>query len=103
MIMRLWRGQATAANADAYFRHVTETVFPSLTALPGHRGAYLVRREVADRTEFLAVTFWESREAIEGFAGPNIDMATVEPKARAILAEFDDFARHYQVVFDSRS
>jgi hypothetical protein len=33
MIARLWRGQATHATADAYFHHVTETVFPSLKAL----------------------------------------------------------------------
>lgn len=103
MIMRLWRGQATAANAGAYFRHVTETVFPSLAALPGHRGAYLVQRDVAGQIEFLAVTLWESREAIKSFAGADIDTAIVEPEARAALTEFDDFARHYQVVFDSRS
>jgi hypothetical protein len=27
----------------------------------------------------------------------------VEPAARAVLAEFDDFARHYEVTFDGFS
>ena len=99
MIIRLWRGQATKANADAYFRHVTGTVFPSLTALAGHRGAWLLRREVDGRTEFLAMTLWDSLEAIQAFSGGDIGTAIVEPEARAVLSEFDDFARHYEVAF----
>ncbi len=99
MIVRTWRGQATHANADAYFHHVTETVFPSLKALAGHRGAWLLRREVAGRTEFLALTLWDSLEAIEAFSGRAVGTAIVEPEARAVLAEFDECARHYEVAF----
>jgi heme-degrading monooxygenase HmoA len=102
MIARLWRGQtATAANTDTYSRHLTGTVFPSLKDLAGHRGAWVLRRQVAGQTEFLAVTLWESRQAIEAFAGTDIDRAIIEPEARAVLAEFDDFARHYEVAFKS--
>jgi heme-degrading monooxygenase HmoA len=101
-IARLWRGQAAdAANADAYFRHVTGTVFPSLKDLTGHRGAWLLRRDVEGRTEFLAVTLWESRQAIKAFTGHDIGKAVVEPEAQAVLVEFDDFARHYEVAFST--
>jgi heme-degrading monooxygenase HmoA len=100
MIARLWRGRtATATNAEAYFRYLTGTLFPSLKELAGHRGAWILRRDVDGRTEFLAVTLWESRQAIEAFAGADIDKAIVEPEARAVLVEFDDFARHYEVAF----
>jgi len=100
MIARLWCGwAATTANADTYFRHVTGTVFPSLKDLAGHRGAWLLRREVDGCTEFLAVTLWESRQAIEAFAGGDIGKAIVEPEARAVLADFDDFADHYELAF----
>ena len=99
MIVRLWRGQATTANADAYFRHVTGTVFPSLKALAGHRGAWLLRRDVDGHIEFLAMTLWESLEAIQAFAGGDIGTAIVEPEARAVLSGFDDFASHYEVAF----
>jgi len=99
MIARLWRGQAASAvNADAYARHVTGTVFPPLKDLAGHRGAWLLRRETDGRTEFLALTLWESRQSIEAFTGPDIGKAVVEPEARAVL-EFDDFASHYDVAF----
>jgi len=99
MIARLWRGKASCgANAQAYVRHLTETVFPSLKDLAGHRGAWLLRRDVDGVSEFLAVTLWESRRSIEAFSGPDVDKAIVEPHARTVLSEFDDFARHYDVV-----
>src|SRR5688572_12554602 len=101
MIARLWHGQATGTNAGAYVRHVTRTVFPSLRTIPGHRGAWLLQREDDGKTEFIALTLWESREAIEGFAGKDIDKAIVEPEARALLSEFDGSARHYDVTFKS--
>lgn len=100
-IVRLWRGQATSANADAYFQHVTGTVFPALKTMAGHRGAWLLRREVEGQTEFLALTLWESLEAIRAFAGSEVGTAIVEPEARAVLSDFDDFARHYEVAFKS--
>ena len=97
MIVRIWRGQATAKNADAYHRHVTESVFPTLEQISGHIAAYLLQRNTADRVEFLAVTLWESIEAVKKFAGADPEFAVVEPEARAVLVEFDDFARHYEV------
>ena len=103
MIARLWRGEAVnAVDADAYCRHATGTVFPALEDLAGHRGAWLLRREVGGGTEFVALTFWESRQSIEAFAGRDIERAIVEPEARAVLAKFDDFASHYEVVAGGR-
>jgi heme-degrading monooxygenase HmoA len=99
MIARIWRGRALGANAEAYQRHVTQSVFPALPALAGHRGAWLLRRETAEGTEFLAVTLWDSLAAIRAFAGEDAERAVVEPAAREILADFDDFARHYEVAY----
>jgi heme-degrading monooxygenase HmoA len=98
MIARTWRGRATPENAPAYVRHFTETVVPQLTALPGHCGAWLLQRETGGEVELVALTLWESRAAIAAFAGPDIGRAHVEPRARAVLSSFDDFAEHYEVV-----
>ena len=103
MIARLWRGVAVARNADAYQRHATTTVFPALREIAGHRGAFLLRRSVGGRTEFLAVTLWDSLDSIRSFAGDDPETAVVEPEARAVLAEFDDFARHYEIAYDGVS
>jgi heme-degrading monooxygenase HmoA len=97
MIARSWRGSATHDSAASYERHFTTRVAPHLKDIPGHRGAYLLRREMDGRVEFLAVTLWESMETIKAFAGPRPEVAIVEAEARAALAEFDDFATHYEV------
>src|SRR5919106_1703564 len=98
MIARVWRGVAdTAVNADAYRRHLTTKVLPSLSAIAGHRGARVLRREEGGRIEFLVMTFWDSMDAIRGFAGERCERAVVEPEACAVLAEYDELVRHYEV------
>lgn len=100
MIARLWRGRAAdTAGADGYFQHFTANVVPELKAMDGHRGAWLLRRPVDGGTEFIALTLWESRQSIEAFTGPDISRSVVEPEARAVLSDFDDFASHYEVAF----
>jgi heme-degrading monooxygenase HmoA len=99
MIVRIWRGFAESDKADAYHQHVTEHVFPSLQEIAGHFRAYLLRREVAGRVEFLAVTFWDSIDAVKQFAGDDPDVAVVEPEARAVLMEFDSFVSTYEVAY----
>ncbi|MGE0769133.1 MAG: antibiotic biosynthesis monooxygenase [Hyphomicrobiaceae bacterium] len=98
MMVRIWRGLADPDKADSYARHVSTHVFPKLRGIAGHRGAYLLRRETNGQIEFLAVTLWESMEAIKRFAGTDASVAVVEPEARAVLAAFDDVVRHYEVV-----
>src|ERR1700721_1871634 len=99
MIARIWHGTAPPSTAAAYDRHFTTTVAPHLKGLAGHRGAYLLRREVGGQVEFVAVTLWDSIEAIAGFAGGDPTAAIVEPEGRAALSTYDDVARHYEVAF----
>lgn len=103
MIARLWRGRATPELAHLYVRHVTERVFPSLGSIPGHRGAWLLRRETDGRVEFLVLTLWDSMEAVARFAGDDPNLAVVEPPARAVLAEFDEMVAHYELLHASGS
>ncbi len=97
-ILRLWKGRATAAKAGDYVRHASKTVFPEVQALPGHRGAYLLRRSVDNSVEFTVLTLWDSMDAVRGFAGPDPERAVVEPAARAALSDFDETVTHYEVV-----
>jgi heme-degrading monooxygenase HmoA len=99
MIVRIWRGRAKAANADAYERFVTTRVFAELPAIEGHRGAYLLKRPVDEEVEFVAVTLWQSLDAIRKFAGDDIDRAVIEPEARALLSSFDDVVRHFELAY----
>jgi heme-degrading monooxygenase HmoA len=97
MIARTWRGRAALDKAAAYQRHFAATVAPHLKEIPGHRGAYLLRREDGAQVEFVAITLWDTIETIEAFAGDDPTRAVVEPEARAALASFDEFATHFEV------
>lgn len=99
MIARIWRGTAALPAADAYCGHFAMKVVPHLKELAGHRGAYLLRREVDGQVEFVAVTLWDSLEAITRFAGADPSVAIVEPEARTILSGYDDVVQHYDVAY----
>jgi uncharacterized protein len=98
MIVRMWKAQSTSSGADEYIQHATKRVFPKIRAIEGHRGEYLLRREVEGGVELVVLTFWESMEAVRRFAGTEPDKAVVDPEARAVLTAFDEFVIHYEVV-----
>jgi heme-degrading monooxygenase HmoA len=98
MIVRAWSGFGTLAEQEAYPRHLLNTVRPKLEQIPGFRGLYLLRRHQPEEVEFLVLTLWDSMEAVRGFAGPQPELAVVEPEARAALVRFDPVVRHYEVV-----
>jgi heme-degrading monooxygenase HmoA len=101
MIFRVWRGQAATANADGYFRHLTETVLPGLARIRGYRGCFVLRRQAAGQIEFLVITQWESLGAIREFAGEQMETAVVQPEAQSLLSSYDDFVRHFDLVYSS--
>jgi heme-degrading monooxygenase HmoA len=97
MIVREWRALATRANAPAYIKFFGETVVPILKIVAGNRGARLMHREVADGVELVALTLWESLEAIKAFGGDDVTAARVEPEARALFIRFDDKVSLYEL------
>ena len=101
MIVRTWMAYAEPANVRAYREHLTAFVLPALNKLPGFLGLELCQAERGDRTELLVVSRWQSMEAIRAFTGSKTDRAVVDPGAKAVLAEYDDFASHYEVTLEA--
>jgi heme-degrading monooxygenase HmoA len=97
MIARIWRGAVRAADVEAYARYVQETGIDGYEKTPGNRGAWVLWRTEGDRAEFVTLSFWESREAIEGFAGQDIERAVFYPEDDRFLIERDLAVRHYEV------
>lgn len=58
----------------------------------------MLRRELEDGVEQVVLTLWESMEAVRRFAAAEPNQAVVEPAARAVLASFDDYVTHFEVV-----
>lgn len=99
MIARTWRGATKAEDADAYREYLEQTGLGAYRAAPGNRGALSLRRVAGDRAEFLLISFWESEEAIRGFAGDDVNRAVFYPEDERFLVAKDEHVDHYEVVF----
>jgi heme-degrading monooxygenase HmoA len=97
MIARIWSGAVRSEDGDAYAAYIGETGLAGYVATPGNRGAWLLRREVGDRTEFVAFTLWDSLDAIKAFAGDDPETAVYYPEDDRYLVERDLQVKHYDV------
>jgi heme-degrading monooxygenase HmoA len=95
MIARIWRG--VVRREDGYAEYIRDTGFSEYAETAGNRGAWMLRREQADRTEFIAFSLWDSEDAIRAFAGEDIDAAVYYPEDERYLVERDATVSHYEV------
>lgn len=98
MIARTWRGAVRAEDADGYAAYIAETGLRAYAATAGNRGAYLLFRKEGERAEVMTVSFWDSLESIEGFAGRPIERAVFYPDDDRYLVERDLEATHWTLV-----
>jgi len=97
MIARTWRGTVRAEDAPAYAEYVQQTGIAGYQGTPGNHGAWLLWHIEGGHAEFITVSFWESRAAIESFASPDIDKAVFYPEDERFLVERDPTVRHCEV------
>jgi heme-degrading monooxygenase HmoA len=97
MIARIWRGSVRRKDADEYTAYMQTTGVADYAATPGNRGAWMLRRDLDDQTEFVMVTVWDSVAAIRGFAGDDYETAVFYPEDDRFLIERDLRVAHYDV------
>jgi antibiotic biosynthesis monooxygenase (ABM) superfamily enzyme len=95
VITRLWRGWTAPENANAYQRFLLEDLFPSMSDIPGFRGADVLRRDEPGEVAFVTLTRFDTLDAIRAFAGNDYETAVLEPTARALLSRYEDRAQHF--------
>ena len=100
MIARIWKGSVRTPDADAYAAYIGETGLAEYRETPGNRGAWMLRRERGDLTEFVTFTFWDSLDAVKAFAGEDYETAVFYPKDDDFLVERDMTCTHYEVTGD---
>jgi heme-degrading monooxygenase HmoA len=100
VIGRTWRGWTRREDADAYVAYLEQTGMPTYRGTPGNRGAWILRRDDGDLTEFVTLTFWDSLDAVRAFAGDDVDRAVFYPEDDRFLVERDETATHWRVEAD---
>ena len=99
MIMRIWHGHTTPANAGAYEDLLKTRILPGIHRVSGYGGAWILRQNKPDEVEFITITTWDSWKAIEEFAGKSHAGAIVPDEARQLLSRFDERAEHYDAIW----
>ncbi|WP_433828667.1 antibiotic biosynthesis monooxygenase family protein [Actinoplanes sp. CA-015351] len=73
MIARMWRGQVHTDRVAEYVTYVERTGLTGYRQTPGNRGAQMWTRDLGDGlSEVTTLSWWESLEAIRGFAGDDL-------------------------------
>jgi heme-degrading monooxygenase HmoA len=98
MIARIWSGAVRHADADEYAAYIRDTGFAEYGRTRGNRGAWLLRRDDDHRTEFIALSLWDSIDAIRAFAGEDIEAAVLYAEDERYLIDGASRTLHYDVV-----
>jgi hypothetical protein len=84
-------------DAEAYENLLKDRVLPSLSAIEGYRGGYILRNDGPLEAEFVVVNLFDSLDAVKRFAGPDYSIPVFEPEARKLLCKIEPVAMHYEV------
>lgn len=98
MIVRMWHGRTRPERADEYAAFVAARAIPDYRSIAGNLGAYVLRRDAADATHFVTLTFWDSEAAILAFAGEPALRAKYYPEDAGFLLELEPEVVHYEVI-----
>ena len=99
MIIRIWHGWTSSANADAYESLLREEIFIGIgnRQIRGYRGIELLRRDNVDAAEFITIMRFDDLASVREFAGADYEAAVVPVAARALLSRFDNQSQHYEL------
>lgn len=97
MIARIWHGKTKARDATAYLEYLFTSGIPAYRATSGNKGAWVLRRVEGDVAHFIALSFWESRDAIVAFAGADPNIAKYYAEDEKYLLEFETTVTHYEL------
>ena len=81
-----------------YFNEVEARKYFVERHIPGFEKIQLLRRAAGEEVEFITIMSFDSLAAVRQFAGEEYELAVVPPKARAVLAHFDERSQHYELV-----
>ncbi len=98
MIARIWKGRTLASQSDRYLDYMLTTGVQDLRATEGNQGVYVLRRIEDGQAEFTFVSLWDSLEAVQRFAGEEIDRAVYYPEDQDYLLALDPKVVHYEVL-----
>src|SRR5262245_54246540 len=96
-IARVWYGRTPSSKGEDYLEYIKKTGVKGLRETEGNRGVLVFRCVNKDVAEFAVISFWDSIDAIQRFAGKDINKAVYYPEDSKYLLEMPPELVHYEV------
>jgi heme-degrading monooxygenase HmoA len=96
-IARIWHGRTPLSRADEYRQYLYEAGVKKIAAIPGNRGVQLLMRKTPDDAEFMVVSYWDSIDAIKGYAGATYENVHDLPRDSEFLIDKETKVRHFEI------
>ena len=98
VILRRWVGRIRTADEADYVAYVKRTGGMDYAMTPGNRGFQIVMRALGEGvSEVTTLSWWDSMEAIKGFAGDQPEVARYYPDDDRFLLDRPPNVDHYRV------
>jgi heme-degrading monooxygenase HmoA len=97
MVARVWHGRTAADKAEEYRQYLYEAGVKKIATLPGNRGVQMMVSKTADQGEFMVISYWDSVEAIKGYAGADYTKVHDLPRDKDFLIEREALVRHFSL------
>jgi heme-degrading monooxygenase HmoA len=105
MIAREWKCLCPRRHREGFLMHLALTGVREAKAKPGFLGHKTLERlcetcptGISSSVEIALVTYWESWQAVQGFAGPDPERAVLFPGDDRYEIIPDKHVRHYEVL-----
>ncbi len=97
MIARIWHGRVKTEKSKEYLQFLHKRAVPDYLSVPGIREVRILDRMEGPVTHILTMTYWDSYDAIRGFAGEDTEKAKYYPEDKDFLLEFEPHVLHYTI------
>ena len=96
-VARIWHGRTPAARAEEYRQYLFDVGVKKIASLPGNRGVQLMMRKANEEAEFMVVSYWDSIDAIKGYAGATYENVHDLPRDAEFLIDKEKLVRHFEL------
>ena len=99
VILRRWVGRIRTADEAEYVAYVKRTGADDYAETPGNLGFQIVMRALGNgESEVTTLSWWDSVDAVKGFAGDQPEIARYYPDDDRFLIDRPPNVDHYRVI-----
>jgi heme-degrading monooxygenase HmoA len=97
MVARVWHGRTPLDKAEEYRQYLFDVGVKKIATLAGNRGVQMMLAKNAEQGEFMVISYWDSVDAIKGYAGADYTKVHDLPRDKDFLVDKESLVRHFDL------